>query len=321
MIDYPWLQTTWHRLLTQVESDQLPHALLLSGSAGVGKRELAKALGYYLQCSDRSELGACGECKSCLLHAAGNHPDFVECYLEDGAKQIKVDAIRQVSSFIVNKSQQGGYKVVIIAPAEAMNESSANALLKSLEEPGEKTVLILVSDSTNGILPTIRSRCQQVPLGAVNELEAVAWLKGRLDRPDQAERLLAIASGQPLTALALAQGEALQQRDQMLKELFELLDNRLDIVTASVRWSKFELLDSLDWLLSWMMDLARYSQTNNELRIEDSRHVFELMAVRLTPKQLHEQIMQLSQLRSAIKAGATPNKQLAIEGVLSRIVF
>ena len=321
MLEYSWLTPIWRRLQQQITLGSLPHALLISGAPGVGKRYLAGLLGRYVQCSDRQIDGVCGVCKSCLLHAAHSHPDYVECLLEDGAKQIKVDAVRAVSRFAVQKSQQGGYKVIVIAPAEAMNESSANALLKSLEEPGDNTLIILVSDTVGRLLPTIRSRCQQLPIAQIDHESAMAWLAPQVDDQAQAKDLLSIVGNRPLAALALKQGASFDQRQQMLAELIALLESRSGIVIVAGKWAKFELSDTVYWLLDWLMDLARYSVDKSAAHNTDCVAVFELLSARMSHQQLHQQIQSLGVLRGAILSGATPNKQLTIEGALSSIMF
>lgn len=137
---FPWQQALWQQLAGRT---QHAHAYLLHGPQGIGKRALAERLMALLLCQRPEGLQACGQCKSCLLLAAGSHPDNYVLEPEEADKPIKVDQVRDLVSFVVQTAQLGGRKVVLIEPVEAMNVNAANALLKSLEEPSGNTVLLL----------------------------------------------------------------------------------------------------------------------------------------------------------------------------------
>src|SRR5690606_8384794 len=144
----------------------LPHAILLVGPQGIGLQALATAMGEYLICPLPFEGHACGQCKACRLLQAGSHPDLNAIVAEGTGKTIKIDQIRAMMEFTATTAQQGGRRVILITPAEAMNRNASNALLKGLEEPGENCIFILVSEAPAQLLPTIRSRCRRfdVPL-------------------------------------------------------------------------------------------------------------------------------------------------------------
>jgi DNA polymerase III subunit delta' len=131
----PWLHARFGELTRLMDAGRLPHALLISGPRGVGKRSLADALIARVLCAAPGE-AACGRCHGCRMLAAGYHPDLLRVEPEEGKRQIRIDPIREVNAFVAQTAQQGGYRVILIAPAEAMNVAAANALLKSLEEPG-----------------------------------------------------------------------------------------------------------------------------------------------------------------------------------------
>ncbi len=151
----PWHHSTWQQLVRLADSGRLPHALLISGAHGVGKQQLAEALIARTLCAAPGDQ-ACGQCHSCAMLASGYHPDLLRVSPEEGKRQIRIDPIRDVNRFVSQTAQQGGYRVIVISPAEAMNVAAANALLKSLEEPGDKTLFILLSD-----VPTCRlARCR-----------------------------------------------------------------------------------------------------------------------------------------------------------------
>src|SRR5690606_26968585 len=152
-------QGDWQQICAQQAANKLPHALMLAGPKGIGKRHLAEALAHLLLCLAPVEGTPCGKCRSCQLNHAQPHPDFLMLAPEEGSKAIKVDQVRGLIESLGKTAQQGGYKVLVLEPAEAMNINSANALLKSLEEPANNTLLILVSHTPSAVLPTIRSRC------------------------------------------------------------------------------------------------------------------------------------------------------------------
>ncbi|MFG1488548.1 DNA polymerase III subunit delta', partial [Oceanospirillum sp. HFRX-1_2] len=141
LIPFAWQQEYWNQLIGQHRSGRLPHALLLAGEEGIGKYHLARAMAAYLLCRQPAET-ACGECASCALFHAGTHPDLMEVMPESEGKQIKIEQIRKLQTFANKTAQQGGFRVVVLQPADAMNINAANALLKNLEEPGNNVLFI-----------------------------------------------------------------------------------------------------------------------------------------------------------------------------------
>ena len=128
---HAWQDSQWQRLGVQIQSDQLPHALLLSGPKGTGKLHFAKSFAYRLLCLSAVHGEACGRCKGCVLNLSHTHPDLKRLSPEGSSRVIKIDQVRQLTDFIANTAQQGGKKLVVIEPAEALNVNAANALLKS----------------------------------------------------------------------------------------------------------------------------------------------------------------------------------------------
>ena len=159
-----WHATAWQQLQTSHRQQRLPHALLLSGEAGIGKAEFAARLAASLLCEQPHVDGqACGTCHACQRLGAQTHPDRFRLEPEEPGKAIKVDAVRQLIRNLSLTGHYGGYRVVTVEPAELMNTNAANAFLKTLEEPPANTLLILITASPARLPATIRSRCQ--PLG------------------------------------------------------------------------------------------------------------------------------------------------------------
>ena len=210
-------QKVWKSL--QARREKLPHALLLVGQRGIGKFALARQFAASLLCeAPQTDGRACGRCLACNWYAQGNHPDFRllqpealadESEADEGkeskkkpSQQITIEQIRGLDDFLNVGTHRGGLRVVLVYPTEAMNRNSANALLKTLEEPAPSTLFLMVSSEPNRLLPTIRSRCQAmpVPLPPAALAERVLSDAGLAD----AGRWLALAGGAPMQAAELA---------------------------------------------------------------------------------------------------------------------
>ncbi len=258
MTPYPWLQSAWNELTR--DRQRLPHALLLQGMRGVGKHQLAMSLAQWLLCEQPQGATACGTCQSCNWLAQGGHPDLrlVEPLDEAsegetarrGRRLISVDAIRQAMQLLDLSSHQGGWRIVLITPAEAMNAAAANALLKTLEEPPPYVLLILVSHQPRRLPATVRSRCRKLTVPKPSRQIALQWLADR--GLDDAEAWLEEAGGAPLLALELAKPERLAQRQRFLDAL---------AVPAKQDWCELaqtmqqSLHDAWGWLTRWTCDL------------------------------------------------------------------
>ena len=215
----------------QARREKLPHALLLVGQKGLGKFDLARQFAAGLLCeSPRSTGLACEKCLACNWYAQGNHPDFrllqpdalgegVET--EDGKKkpsqQITIDQVRGLDEFLTVGTHRGGLRIVLVNPTEAMNRNAANSLLKTLEEPPPNTLFLMVSSDPVRLLPTIRSRCQVVPITLPSSRLAEKVLAGA--GVGEAARWLALAGGAPGLAIELAASGQLAWLENLLKRL------------------------------------------------------------------------------------------------------
>lgn len=253
----PWHQEMWDRLQGARQAKRLPHALLLSGAEGLGKHRFAKALAHSLFCDSVTEGGRpCGSCRGCHLFQIGNHPDFLHIEPDEPGKAIKVDMIRALVDKGVLTAQAGGYKVILIEPADAMNTAAANSLLKTLEEPVPWTLILLISSRANRLPATIRSRCQQITFAAPPRSQAIQWLGEQIQGGDP-ELLLGLGSGAPLQAQGLSDPEILQERARMVDEFYSVFKGERDPVLVAARWEKLELARVLNWLSGWLIDMLR----------------------------------------------------------------
>jgi DNA polymerase-3 subunit delta' len=241
-------------LLQRLSAETLPHALLLSGAAGIGKRELALALAARLMC-ERGD--ACGVCNACRWLAQGAHPDLrvIEPEMdEDSGKvrpEIRIEQIRTMTAALSLSAHQHGWRIVVICPVERMNAAAANALLKTLEEPPPQTLLILVSHHPRRLLATVRSRCRLVAVGLPPTELARDWLLAQ--GVESAEDLLAEAGGAPLAALELADAERSRLREGWIAALARPdLPSLLPLAAGA----KDSLAEAHGWLTRWLHDLA-----------------------------------------------------------------
>jgi DNA polymerase-3 subunit delta' len=261
--------------------ERLPHALLLTGPRGIGKFDLARAFAESLLCENPlPSRVACGSCLACGWMAQGNHPDFRRVQPEaltgdeaDGgeardsggsskkkpSQQITIDQIRALDDFLHIGTHRHGMRVVLLHPAEAMNRSTANSLLKSLEEPVPGTLFLLVSNEPERLLPTIRSRCQQLSISLPEPSIAQAWLAAAGIK--DAAHWLALAGGSPLSAVELGSGDERVLLDALVTELAKggLIDP-LAAAAAVDRVVKAEkrpapLKRLVEWGQKWFVDL------------------------------------------------------------------
>ena len=161
----PWQLDLWTQLNDYKKQNRVPQALLINGAKGIGKLNLAELFAMSLLCQKPGSDGlACGNCKPCFLLTADSHPDLIKIYPEEAGKAITIGQIRLLLTQLNLKPQFDSYRVIIIHPAEQLNNAAANAFLKYLEEPTERTIVILVSNDLSIMPATILSRCQKLKL-------------------------------------------------------------------------------------------------------------------------------------------------------------
>lgn len=281
------------------DGERWPHALLIHGARGLGKHAFALNCALALLCeSPGPDHLACGTCPSCRYAIAGQHPDLMRLELieidqEDGGLKIvdtiAIDRVRALVEFVQLTSHRQRAKVAVIAPAERMNVSAANALLKTLEEPPEGKYLILVSDAPGRLPPTILSRCRKLAAPQPTSGDAQAWLAGQgVADPALA---LAQAGGAPLSALAHADPAIVAERKLWLTALcdparlasFELAA-RIEGGSKSERKSR--LAYAVDWLAAWTADLARVNAGDRARFNPDAEAALERLALRVAPVPL-----------------------------------
>ncbi len=314
----PWHNSLWQQVLRRYQQDRLPHALLLCGPSGMGKALFAQALAETLLCENPQAQGqACGHCKSCSLQHAGTHPDFLQVQPAEAGKQIAVDQIRDLIQFYALSTQYGRYKIVILNPAEAMNRNSANSLLKLLEEPPPKTLIMLVSHQPMRLLATIISRCQRLDFSRPERKLTEAWLQQQLKDSAPIPLLLNLSAQAPLAALALVETEALAKRQELFKNLAALPTGRSDPISIANGWSKWDVRQVLEWMFSWTMDIIRYALTGQvQFFVNyDHQEVLQRLAQQFNVQALFDLLNLQKEAYQLVSGKANINSQGLLESI------
>lgn len=306
----PWLHEAWQSLQKRLAENRLPHALLVTGERGVGKRMFADGLAALLICeqpASDSDNGhqPCGVCKQCELVSAGTHPD-IRIYTPEKSRMIKVDQVRALSSFAVSSPQVGRRKIAIIDRADQLNINSANALLKTLEEPSDDVVLILLQESGRPVLPTIRSRCQNLLIAIPDGDAAARWLAAEVMKLEEADRpsaelcgkALALSGNAPRLAYEYLTGDFLTQRDQALAQFRQFMKGQLTVGEAAKPFKAMGLEGAL-WLFEgWAADLARITAGGSP-RDTDAADMLSYLAKSNPPWRAHQILELIHEARSA----------------------
>lgn len=326
MIDIlPWHRATLAELLTR--GDKLPHALLVHGKSGIGKVEFARTLAQSLLCEAPEDGMACGKCSACGWFSEGNHPDYRELKPEaltdddeaeetepdakekKKSKEIKIDQIRAIGDFMTLSTHRDGYRVLLIHPAEAMNLAAANALLKTLEEPPPRSVILLVSDQLGRLLATIRSRCQRVLIPAPDAAIAIDWLKTQ--KIANAEDALAAANGGPMDAVNFAESDYQSARKAFVVALAE---SNMDYAQAAQNFEKADLPSLLNWLQTWVNDVITQRMTGQITYHRDQAKAIARIASQIDITRVFRLETELRQTRRLINHPL--NARLLLEALL-----
>ena len=304
-VPMPWQVAAWEQLHQQIQSDQLPHALLIAGMADTGKNRMALALARLLLCHTPEAGHNCGNCHACQMSKAGSHGDFRWLEPQGKSRVIKVDQIREVVTFGTKTASLGQRKVIVFSPAENMNANAANALLKSLEEPARDTYLILVSHRLHGLPATIRSRCQQMRLPLPTQTQSIDWLEQLTGNRQEGEQLLNLADDRPMRAETMYRTGDIDAIRAIPAALETLKSQRGSVPKVAAILGQLSIEEALaqcgGYLQRCISAAARNSATN-----KPSRQLFVLLD-------------EVNRMQSALASGANPNPQLLLESLLARV--
>ncbi|KQQ76659.1 DNA polymerase III subunit delta' [Acinetobacter sp. Leaf130] len=237
---YPWQKTTWDTLTTRFPN--IGHGLLFYGKQGCGKHAFAKHFLAWVLCLNKQPHGACGECSSCQWLKSDTHPNYVHITTDEENKKqnakIKIEKIRDLLPFVQQTGE--GWRVILIEPAEALNLASSNALLKTLEEPGERVILILLADHYLKLPATIRSRLQHFALDRISYEQATSYLDEHLSElaEVQPDLLLGLSNDMPLQAIEIAKSDWFAKRQIFLNDWLKIVAQKNMPLFFSGKWQK-----------------------------------------------------------------------------------
>lgn len=317
-MDLFWLDKVWQQFHQARLQQRLPHAILLHGPEGLGKARLARRMAASLLCQQPGKDGnACGACQPCRWLAAGHHPDLLEILPEETGKAIKVEQIRSLSAELAMTSHSAAHKVALIHPADAMNINAANSLLKTLEEPTDNTLILLVTAAPGRLPITVKSRCQALKCPQPARQDAEHWLLEQQGEGTPAGDLLELAGGAPLLAIELLESNALESWRDCIGQLAKIARGQLDPLQVAAAWYKAGGEQQLAWFLRAQQQLLRTRQAAGQVeqgtglsallqqqaRVPEARKLFSLM---------DETAFGINQWASGL------NRQLILEDLLIR---
>lgn len=264
----PWHKAHWQHMTRLALKAQMSHAWLLIGPKGVGKRHFAHAFTAFLLCESRGEY-ACGLCRSCQQLIAGHHPNAIHLQREVDEKtgktkrDISVEQVRDLNERLALSSHYGQAKIAVIDPADAFNANSANALLKTIEEPPANSYLLLISERPQALTATLRSRCQRLRFSTPAPAESLEWLGA----DQKARQALQLSYGAPLLARELMVSGELERSQQWIREMNDIAAQKRDplavaaALTSAKTSAKNDAADFLQWLLLWLTSELRQALT------------------------------------------------------------
>jgi DNA polymerase-3 subunit delta' len=237
--------------------------------------------------------------------------------LED-SKQIKIEQIRDVIDWAMQTAQQGGNKICIIDPADALNIQSANALLKSLEEPPPNTTIVLVTDQPAKLLATLRSRCQKIECHLPERDEALAWLQQHETVNADVGLLLEIAGGVPLRVINSIDEEYLQLRQSIVKELIPLAQGVRSPLQIAAGLTKQDPGTVLDVVFHLVSDSISYTMSEGKvLRNHDIETQLAGYADSFSVGKRYQLLDRVASAKKALMSTSNANPQMLLEWVFS----
>ncbi|MSP38012.1 MAG: DNA polymerase III subunit delta' [Deltaproteobacteria bacterium] len=307
-------------LRSALANGRLHHAYLFLGLEGVGKHTVAMAFAKAIHCGE-SDHDYCGGCVNCARIAAGNHPDVRVIEPLSGKKEISIAQIRELERELSYRSFTGKRKIAIIDPATLLNLSSQNALLKTLEEPPQDCLIILIAANGGALLPTLRSRCLRISFAPLARQDVAAIVKTRQGLSDgDAAFVAALSMGSIGAALALEKDEWIEKRRIWSGMLGALKTRDYQGAMAgaeALASNKDDALKFLKWTESWYRDLMLYQVSDdvNELVNLDMQEQISQQA------KVHDVEHTLRAIGQVAGAAARIQRNLNRRMVLEKLLF
>ncbi len=240
LLDTPWLEPALQQLRRAHDAARFPSALLIHDPRGIGGEAVAQFAARLALC--RMPQAPCGRCRDCRMFEAQQHPDFIRVEPVEDSKMIRVEQIRELSEQLALTAHSAAATVAVLTPADSMNASAANALLKTLEEPRAGVSLILISSAPSRLPPTILSRCQRLSLSRPMRSESVAWLERRRG-PGPWSEVLDVLGEAPFEAVTVDPAEVTSIKRDTEQALGSARAGRLDYSSTAEQWGRGEGLE------------------------------------------------------------------------------
>ncbi|HFZ8995915.1 TPA: DNA polymerase III subunit delta' [Citrobacter freundii] len=315
---YPWLRPDFEKLVASYQAGRGHHALLIQALPGMGDDALIYALSRYLLCQQPQGHKSCGHCRGCQLMQAGTHPDYYSLAPEKGKSALGVDAVREVSEKLYERSRLGGAKVIWIPNAALLTDAAANALLKTLEEPPEETWFFLACREPARLLATLRSRCRLHHLAPPSEHYAVAWLGRETEKTqDSLLAALRLSAGSPGAALALLQEEGWAHRDALCEALAATLHSG-DWYQLLAVLNHEQAVTRLHWLATLLVDALKCRFGASSLTNADRSHLVAQIANQLSVAQTEAILNDICHCREQLITVNGLNRELVLTALLLR---
>jgi DNA polymerase III subunit delta' len=312
----PWLTASAAALAAAHAAGRMPHALLVHEAPGTGGEWLAAWTAALVLCAAQAT-APCGQCASCRRVAALQHPDVSWLRPQDDSRQIRVEQVRELCAELSLTSHGGGYKLGVITPADALNRFAANALLKTLEEPPARTLLILVATEPSRLPPTVLSRCQRLRIRAPERAESIAWLVAVRGEADWDAALNTIGEA-PMQAARGDPAELAEVGTEARATLDALATGRTDPVAAAERWARSQLPLRLLCFENWLTERVRSGERAGALLAEMRAGPYlSGVAASLNIRELFGLIDEVRDLRATLDVPL--NRGLALEALFRRL--
>jgi DNA polymerase-3 subunit delta' len=311
-----WLAAPMSTLGAAREQGRLPHALLIHEAPGSGGDWLATWAAALVLC-ERGKAAPCGACTACRRVASLHHPDVSWVRPLEDSRQIRIEQVRELAAGLALTSHAGGYKVGILAPADALNRFAANALLKTLEEPPARTLLILVATEPSRLPPTVLSRCQRLRIRAPERAASIAWLTG-LRGPGEWDAALDAIGEAPMQVAQADPAELAEVGADTRKTLEALSTGRSDPVAAAERWARSHLPLRLVCFENWLTERIHRGARGGALLTEMRAGPYLSSAGSfLNIRELFGLIDEVRDLRATLDVPL--NRGLALEALFRRL--
>ena len=329
-------------LHTLLKNRTFPHAFLFTGARGVGKQATAVSLAKALNCqreqsglkaenqtkqntrslsvkSDYAAFESCGACKTCRKIDSGNHADIIQ--IQPSGAFIKIAQIRELVATLAMKPYEANIRVVVISDAQAMNAAASNALLKILEEPPDRTMLVLIATHRADLLPTIVSRCQHIGFNPINKNDLAVLLSEEYGiAPETAESIAAMANGSFSRAQAMVRHNWLKRREWLLDEINALSLNemsRLFALAQKLSEEKEVFSETLEVMKVWFRDLTIEQYDTAKIINQDITDKVKIESERASTAALLSKFDAVQQAQNRITANT--NLRLTMEYLLIKL--